>query len=98
MKLEAIADKISADAKLPKAAARQFAIDLFEGIRAAAESGEKIAVAGLGTFSMIERPAVERLAKDGTPKSVAAGRFFTFRAARATSRKVKRDKAETPAD
>ncbi|MGL6211607.1 MAG: HU family DNA-binding protein [Paracoccaceae bacterium] len=97
MKLDEIVTQLATEAKLPTAVARRFANKLFEGIRAAVESGEKVNVKGLGTFSMTERAEGERVGKDGTPKAVKAARYVTLKPSRAAQGKPKRVKTDTPA-
>jgi DNA-binding protein HU-beta len=97
MKLDEIVTQVATDAKLPKSVARRFANKLFDGIRAAAEAGEKVSVAGLGTFSLTERAEGERVGKDGTPKAVSAARFVTLKPSRTAVGKPKRAKADAPA-
>jgi DNA-binding protein HU-beta len=97
MKLDEIVTQVAAEASLPKSVARRFATKLFEAIRAAAEAGEKVSIAGLGTFSVTERAEGERVGKDGTAKAVSAARYVTLKPSRAAIGKPKRTKPEIPA-
>lgn len=96
MKLDKIIIQTAAETNLPKSAAHRFASKLFDGIRAAAEAGERVNVAGIGTFSLTERAEGERIGKDGTLRTIKAARYVTMKPSRAAVGKPKRKKRQVP--
>ena len=74
-------DKVAKESALSKSAAEQVVNSVFAAMTEAMKSGDKVALAGFGTFAVTERPAREgRNPKSGETISIPARKVVKFKA------------------
>ena len=74
-------EKVAKESALSKSAAEQVVNSVFAAMTEAMKSGDKVALAGFGTFAVTERPAREgRNPKSGETISIPARKVVKFKA------------------
>ena len=82
--------KIAADADITKAAADKALASIIDAIGATVASGDKLAVAGFGTFSLSERAARKgRNPQTGAEIEIKASKGVKFKAGKALADRMK---------
>ena len=99
MKISQIVSRVATNAGIKPVDLMKTVDEVFSGITQAVERGEKVVIAGLGTFVQRTREAGERTnSKTGEKRVVEAGNFIAFKPAKAgageKTNKVKREKPE----
>jgi nucleoid DNA-binding protein len=82
MKLDDVIKKVAASTGLARPDAKKAIEGAFAEIRSSVDAGEKVVVPGLGIFLTKERPAGEKLGKDGKVRQVEAARHLVLKARR----------------
>jgi DNA-binding protein HU-beta len=73
-------DAIAEANELPKSKAKEIVTSVFASIIDAAKSGDEVAIAGFGRFSVKERPAREgRNPRTGEPLNIPASKSLGFK-------------------
>lgn len=81
MNKEQLIDKLAADAKITKVAARAVLVSLIDAVRKTVKKGDRLGLVGFGTFSSGKRKArTGRNPQTGATIKIAAKKTIKFKA------------------
>jgi DNA-binding protein HU-beta len=85
MKLDDIIGKVADSTGLSRRDVKKAVEGAFAEIKSVVDSGEKVAIPGMGSFQLKEREAGEVVSRTGEPVTVSAARYVTFKPSRAAT-------------